>query len=157
MKRWMRSLLVTGVLIVMPAAGCSSGSSKSTDGSKTATTIAGHGPGSNDKGETFTNVKDPQGSVKGYVGAKSDATVDTCKVENGVLQVKGEVTNPTDKDQQYRIYVSAMKDGNTTVGVAQVDVPKVAGGKTTDWATILKLSEPNLTCMLRVERFAPLN
>ncbi|MBS1848670.1 MAG: hypothetical protein JST73_10375 [Actinobacteria bacterium] len=149
--------VVAGALALVPLAGCSSSGSGAKKANKTATTVvakSGNSTG-NGNGDTFTNVQNPQGSVKGFVGAFKDATVTTCKSDNGVLQVAGTVKNPESDAQQYRIYVTAMANGNVTRGVSEVNIDPVPGHESKDWQTMMPLKDPNLTCLLRVERFAP--
>lgn len=106
------------------------------------------------KKDTYTDVRDPQGSVEGYVGAMNDAAVSSCDSEGDVLVATGTVTNPEDDAQEYRIYVSAM-DGSDTRGIVQVDVGPLDGGATADWDAEFELDGDDLSCLLRVERFDP--
>lgn len=98
-------------------------------------------------------IIDQPGSVDGYVGALDDSELTVCEQQGDALHVEGTVTNPESDAQDYRIYVSAM-DGNETRGLVQVDVPDVASGGTANWSTDFDLSDSELTCVLRVERFA---
>lgn len=63
------------------------------------------------------------------------------------------MTNPESETQDYRLYISAMTDGDT-VGLVQVDVADVAGGETADWESQMDLAQEDIDCVLRVERFA---
>lgn len=63
------------------------------------------------------------------------------------------MTNPESDTQDYRLYVSAMTDGDT-VGLVQVDVADVAGGETAEWEAQMDLAQEDINCVLRVERFA---
>ncbi|MCB1030503.1 MAG: hypothetical protein KDA95_04150 [Acidimicrobiales bacterium] len=148
--------------LTVSIAGCSDKKDDSANkGDKTAqstTTAAGTAtPGTNsgESGETFTDVRDPQGSVEDYVGAMQDAKLDACAVADGALKANGTVTNPLDEAQQYRIYVSAM-EGTDTRGIVQVDLPSVEGGQSADWTAEFELADEGLSCLLRVERFAPI-
>lgn len=111
---------------------------------------------SSKKKDTYTDVRDPQGSVEDYVGAMGDATVDSCDTEDGSLVATGTVTNSENDAQQYRIYVSAM-DGSDTRGIVQVDLDPLEGGATADWDASFDLADEGLSCILRVERFDPLD
>lgn len=97
-------------------------------------------------------MPDQPGSVEDYEGALEDADLETCESQDGALQVPGTVTNPESEELDYRIYVSAM-DGNGTQGIVQVDVTGVAGGDPAEWSTKINLSNEDLDCVLRVERF----
>lgn len=153
MKGRVRSLAVAGVFL-LSIAGCS-GNGPSLGERSAGTTVRDDAPTAPAKPESVLDVRDPQGSVKGYEGAKEDATLDACTSVDGALEVGGTVTNPTGTVKQYRIYVSAMH-GKDTYGVTQVDVDPVAPGQSADWSTIMGLTTPDLTCVLRVERFDPL-
>ena len=98
-------------------------------------------------------IADQPGSVEDYVGAVEDAEVDTCAAGGDGLDVAGTVTNPESDTQDYRLYVSAMTDGDT-VGLVQVDVADVAGGETSEWESQMDLAQEDIDCVLRVERFA---
>jgi hypothetical protein len=101
----------------------------------------------------YVDIQDQPGTADDFVGARKDATIDTCQVTDGKLAVKGTVTNPADSAQQYRIYVSAI-DGDDTVGVAQVDVKDVKSSDSADWETNMPVNTDTVKCVLRVERFA---
>ncbi len=101
-----------------------------------------------------TDITDQPGSVEGYVGALEDAETTRCERDGSNWIASGTVTNPLDEVQSYRLYVSAM-DGSDTRGVVQVDVPEVAGGDSAEWTAEFPLPDDDLTCVLRVERFAP--
>lgn len=98
-------------------------------------------------------IADQPGSVEDYVGAAEDAEIDTCAAGGDGLDVAGTVTNPESDTHDYRLYVSAMTDGDT-VGLVQVDVADVAGGETAEWASQMDLVQEDINCVLRVERFA---
>lgn len=160
-KTW--NIALVSVALTFGSVACSDDSNAPTLGPSTTTVApeadapdaSGSVPGSGgSKGETVTDVPDIQGSVDDYVGALQDASLETCESVGGVLVVDGTVTNPVDEAQQYRIYVSAMA-GQDTRGVVQVDTLPVDGGQTVDWSTEIELSDTGLTCLLRVERFAP--
>lgn len=96
-------------------------------------------------------ITDQPGSVEDYVGAVEDAEVDTCSAGGNGLDVAGTVTNPESVAHDYRLYVSAMADGDT-VGLVQVDVGDVAGGETAEWEVQMELTQEDIDCVLRVER-----
>lgn len=98
-------------------------------------------------------VSDQPGSVEDYVGAKEDAEVETCDASSDGLEVAGTITNPESDAQDYRIFVSAMSAGDTA-GLVQVVVANVAGGETAEWETQMDLTQEDLDCVLRVERFS---
>jgi len=98
-------------------------------------------------------LTDQPGSVEDYTGALEDAELETCSHGAGGLEVAGTVSNPETSAQDYRIYISAMA-GDDTVGLVQVDVDNVAGGDTAEWDNLLDLTQEDLECVLRVERFS---
>lgn len=104
------------------------------------------------KPDTVVDVKEQPGGAGEYVGAAGDAEVTTCESADGVLKVVGTVTNPEAEAQGYRIYVSALQDGDTR-GLAQVDVAEVDGGASAAWETTMELDLNEPKCVLRVERF----
>lgn len=102
----------------------------------------------------MSQITDQPGSQEGYVGALEDAKLTSCERDGANWVAQGTVTNPIDKVQSYRLYVSALSDDDTR-GIIQVDVPKVAGGATAEWKASFPLDDEKLECVLRVERFAP--
>lgn len=106
-----------------------------------------------DGDQKVIEVSEQPGSVEDYVGAMEDAEVDTCSAGGSGLEVAGTVTNPESDPQDYRIFVSAMTEDDT-VGLVQVDVADVAGGDTAEWETQMDLTQEDLDCVLRVERFS---
>lgn len=98
-------------------------------------------------------IADQPGSVEDYAGAVEDAELDTCAADGDGLDIAGTVTNPESDTEDYRLYVSAMTDGDT-VGLVQVDVADVAGGETAEWESQMDLAQEDIDCVLRVERFA---
>lgn len=102
--------------------------------------------------EDVVDIVDQPGSVDGYVGALDDSEVTRCESQDGQLRVEGTLTNPEAAAQDYRIYVSAMA-GSDTRGLVQHDVVDVSPGATSEWSVDLDLSDADLTCVLRVERF----
>ena len=86
-----------------------------------------------------SEIADQPGSVEDYVGAVEDAEVDTCAAGSDGLEVAGTVTNPESDPQDYRLYISAMTEGDT-VGLVQVDVADVAG-ETAEWRSQMDLAQ----------------
>ena len=154
-KTW--GIALVAIALMLGAVACSKDDDSSKDATTTTTAAPATTPSAGGKKkDTVTDVRDPQGSVAGYVGAMQDASLDSCATVDGVLKVSGTVTNPVDEPQQYRIYVSTM-EGEDTRGIVQVDVPVVDAKQSADWETEIALPDPGLTCLLRVERFAPQN
>lgn len=104
------------------------------------------------KAPTVTEITDQPGSVEGFVGALEDAEVKRCERDGDGWVAAGTVDNPTDRTQSYRLYISAMADGDTR-GIVQVDVASVAAGESAAWKAEFALPDNDLTCVLRVERF----
>lgn len=169
MKRSWISTIGALALTAAVLGGCSSDSDDTPDDDATPTEVDESAPAGDDgadegadssegastKKPTVNDIRDSQGSVEGYEGALEDATIEVCAVEEGAMKMGGTVTNPLEDARQYRIYVSVM-EGTETRGVAQVDVEPVDPGATAFWETSLAISDPDLDCLLRVERFAPL-
>ena len=103
--------------------------------------------------DSVIDIVVPPGTADdGFVGAADDVEVTRCEAADG-WQVEGTVTNPEGSAQSYRIYVSLL-DGTETSGLVQVDVTGVPSGETQEWATSVALSAADLSCVVRVERFA---
>jgi hypothetical protein len=68
--------------------------------------------------------------------------------------VAGTVTNSSDGPASYRIYVSLLTAATDTRALTQVDVAEVAPGATEEWSTDAAVAEDDLSCVLRVERYA---
>lgn len=141
--KYQRSIASTAILVASLAlAACGSGDDEA-DQESSAT----------EGDQKVIEVADQPGSVEDYVGAMEDAEVETCDAGGDGLDVAGTVTNPESDTQDYRIFVSAMT-ADDTVGLVQVDVADVAGGETAEWETQMDLTQENLDCVLRVERFS---
>ena len=134
-------------LVALALSACSSGA---TEGGESAYTQSGAVTVENG----YVSVTDQQGSVDGFVGASEDAQVSVCEAGDDGWFASGEVTNPTDEAQSYRIYVAFNKNTDT-LGLVQVDAAEVAPGATATWEATAPLSGDNLQCILRVERFTP--
>lgn len=103
---------------------------------------------------SITDISDAPGSGEGLVGALADTTVETCELGDGVWDVAGTVTNSSDAPASYRIYVSLLAEGGETRSLTQVDVEPLDAGAETEWETTVDLDEKDLSCVLRVERYA---
>jgi hypothetical protein len=91
------------------------------------------------------------GSLRPYVGARSDVHDTTCSAVGDAWRAVGEVTNSTSRSARYRIYVSFLQ-GDTTVGIAESPVGPVKAGATADWSARVAVAADGLRCILRVER-----
>jgi len=136
-------VLVSGLLL----AGCAADEPAPTPTPTVTATSAALEPG-------LTDVTDTPGSGEGLEGALSDTTTDSCARADDSWAVAGTVTNSTDADASYRIYVSLLNAANDTRALVQVDVDALAAGETTDWSTDIPVAEDGLSCILRVERYA---
>ncbi|WP_314645785.1 hypothetical protein [uncultured Microbacterium sp.] len=101
-----------------------------------------------------TDITDAPGSGEGLVGALADTTVETCEQGDGAWDVAGTVTNSSEAAASYRIYVSLLTAGGETRALSQVDVEPIDAGAETEWSTSIDLDEEDLSCVLRVERYA---
>lgn len=104
--------------------------------------------------ESFVDVTDQQGTIEGFVGASDDAEVTRCEADGNGWVSEGSVTNPTDEEQSYRVYVAFNKNRDTK-GLVQVDVESVEAGRAADWKAEAPVNAEKLDCVLRVERFTP--
>lgn len=116
---------------------------------------AGEATGNDSKQNSgYTDITDQQGSVDDFIGALDDATVERCEAAGDGWIAAGEVTNPAEDAQSYRIYVAFMDNSNTE-GLVQVDIESVAANGTATWEAEAPIGGDDLRCTLRVERFAP--
>lgn len=99
-----------------------------------------------------TDITDAPGTGEGLVGALADSTLDSCEPGDAGWTVTGTVTNPTQGEADYRIYVSLLA-GEETRALSQVDADDVAAGATADWSADIAAEGENLSCVLRVERY----
>ncbi|MCS3441226.1 hypothetical protein [Microbacterium phyllosphaerae] len=102
----------------------------------------------------ITDIQDTPGSGEGLEGALADAEVKTCELAGDHWEVAGSVTNSSDADASYRIYVSLLTEGGDTRSLTQVDVDPIAAGAIADWETTVAVEDEALDCVLRVERYA---
>jgi hypothetical protein len=101
-----------------------------------------------------TDITDAPGTGENLVGALADATTDSCELDGDAWVATGSVTNPTDGNVNYRIYVSLLNGENDTRGLQQVNVDAVGAGASADWESRIEITDEDLTCVLRVERYA---
>lgn len=97
---------------------------------------------------------DNQPGSDDYEGARDDVTDVTCTAYSGRWAAAGIVTNPTDTNVSYRIYVSYLDRAGETLGLIERDVDDVAPLEHSEWSTELESSAVDLSCVLRVERLA---
>lgn len=105
------------------------------------------------KGPTY-DVETAPGTASHYVGARKDAAVATCVGHVGSTNAAGTLTNPTDAEASYRVYVSAVDSEGSALGLGEVD-KTVAAGQTAHWEFQGKFGASGAQCVLRVERSAP--
>ena len=102
----------------------------------------------------ITDIVDAPGTGEGLEGALSDTQVTTCQLADDQWKVDGTVTNSTEASASYRIYVSLLTAAGDTRSLTQVNVDPIAPGAETEWSTTVALDEEDLSCVLRVERYA---
>jgi hypothetical protein len=137
-------------VLALGLAGCTGGTgdAKATKTPKpTSTSVANEKPG-------LTETTHAPGSGEGLVGAVSDTKVTACEQKGDAWSVTGTATNPTDAAADYRIYVSLLDKSNQTRALVEVDLDGVASKATQDWSKDIQVGDKNLTCVLRVERYA---
>jgi PBP1b-binding outer membrane lipoprotein LpoB len=139
------TIATVGVLAIL-LAGCTSDAAPKPTPTPTASETAPE-PG-------ITDITDTPGSGEGLVGALADSAVETCERSGDAWKVAGTVTNSSDAAATYRIYVSLLNAATDTRALTQVDVAEVAPGATEDWSTDVAVAEDDLSCVLRVERYA---
>lgn len=105
---------------------------------------------------SHVDITDQQGSVEGFVGALEDSDINRCESANDGWVSEGTVTNPTDSEQNYRIYV-AFNENRDTHGLVQIDLTSVPPGSSENWKAEAPIPGDDLTCVLRVERFTAPN
>lgn len=160
---------VAAAVLVLAAAGCSSGDGDIDDSTPPAPEETPTEPGETESDETepddeedsdpqasgSSDISDDFGSVEGYEGALGDVALAQCEGSEDGVQVSGELENSTGEARSYRIYVSVSSDGDT-LAIKQVDVAEVAAGESAEWETVVDATGDPVDCVLRVERFAPL-
>ena len=132
-------------ILALTLAGCTNGTEEQPDATESSA-AAEQTPG-------VTDITDAPGTGENLQGALADSTVDQCERDGDEWIVNGSVTNSTDANATYRIYVSLLNGANDTRALTQVDVDATEPGATTDWETVIPVAEDELTCVLRVERY----
>jgi len=140
-------LLVTALAAALLTAGLAGCTAGTPEPKPTKTAAAEQTPG-------ITDITDTPGSGEGLVGALADNTMGDCTRDGDNWNVSGTVKNPTEAGANYRIYVSLLNGSNDTRALVQVDVDAVAAGGEQEWSTEIPVAEDDLSCVLRVERFA---
>lgn len=152
----MRKKVLGGVAVLALAlgtAGCSGGddekSSKKDDKSESSAS-----PSSVDPEKTS-----PQGLQKvpelekGFAGAFKDVQFGDCPTKNGPVEVSAEVTNPTNKAQDYVMVVSWINDTNDVMGRAVGSVKALRPDQSRELTLSTKLKAPSkVTCTFNVSR-----
>ena len=136
-----------GAALVVALAGCTGGGDGDASPSPTPSSTAAAAP-------AVTDIQDDPGTAPDFVGALQDVQQTACELDGGAYTVTGTAANPTDAAQHYRIYVSLLDGDQATLGLTQVDLDSVAAGETAEWEAQLAVDSADLTCVLRVERFA---
>ena len=111
-------------------------------------------------GETPTTIADLTDVVHDpasgeFEGALTDITDQTCDQEADGWRVTGTATNPTSGLADYRIYISLLNGDSTTRALVETEVLAVAAGATGTFDELIAMPDPDLVCVLRVERRAP--
>ena len=146
-----KTLIVLGLVASVSIAGCSSDNAGSAANNAGDTTAAKTKTASTTQPQFVANTQNTPGTLKDFVGAKSDAHDTSCKADGSKWGATGKVTNSSKKPAHYRIYVSFL-EGDTTVGLSQSDFAPVAPRATHAWSGSVKTSGKDLRCILRVER-----
>jgi hypothetical protein len=106
-------------------------------------------------GSAVVDITTPPGAAGEYEGGRSDVTRVNCERQGDVWVATGQVTNPTDTDRGYRIYVSYLAPDNDTLGLTETGIDRLVAGASTDWqASVTLPGAESVNCLLRVERFA---
>lgn len=103
---------------------------------------------------SYIETTNQPGEIDGFVGALADAEVTRCEQAADGWVAAGTVANPEPTPQSYRLFV-AFNEGQDSRGLVQVDVEGVASGATEKWQVETPLTAEKLSCVLRVERYAP--
>jgi len=135
---------LAAALLTAGLAGCTAGAPEP---KPTKTAEATQAPG-------ITDITDTPGSGENLVGALADNTMGDCVRDGDNWTISGTVANPTEATANYRIYVSMLNGANDTRALVQVDVDDVAAGGEQAWDTEIPVAEDDLSCVLRVERYA---
>ena len=146
-----KTLIVLGLVATVGVAGCASDNGSSAAKKSAGSAGAKAHTTSTTQPSFVANTQNTPGTLKDFVGAKSDARNTACKADGAKWVATGQVTNSSKHPSHYRIYVSFLQ-GDTTVGLSQSDFSPVAPGATHAWSGSVKTSGKDLRCILRVER-----
>ncbi|MBG6055050.1 hypothetical protein IWX81_001461 [Salinibacterium sp. CAN_S4] len=140
------SLIATSAAIAIAIAltGCTDNASPTP--TPTPTASADPTPG-------ITDIIDTPGSGEGLEGALSDSEVTTCELADGSWTVDGTLTNSSAVAANYRLYVSLLAGDGDTRALTQVNVDGVEPTQSSPWSTQIAVSDADLSCVLRVERY----
>jgi hypothetical protein len=90
----------------------------------------------------------------GFVGAGEDVQLDRCELEGDHWVAAGLVTNTSGAGAGYRIYVAFNPpDSPAPRGLVQVDF-LIPDGESQAWQAVAWITDPDLECVLRVERIS---
>jgi autotransporter translocation and assembly factor TamB len=143
-RKWLRRILATLVSLLLLAA-IALGAYLMLNRGTPATSP------SDDRGAVIDITVNP-GTAEGFDGARADVNDVDCDLSQGRWSIAGSVTNPLAESVNYRIYTSFLDSDRKTVGLLQIDVEAVEPSATRRWNGSIDVSEPDLTCVLRVER-----
>jgi hypothetical protein len=88
----------------------------------------------------------------GFVGARDDVQLERCELDGDHWVAGGTVTNTSGAGAGYRIYVAFNPpDSAEARGLVQVDF-LIPEGETKVWEAVAWIADPDLECLLRVER-----
>jgi hypothetical protein len=105
--------------------------------------------------EFVANVTTSPGTADDdYEGAFADVSQVVCERQGDAWVASGQVTNPTDSDRGYRIYVAYLAPDGDTLGLSESGVARLVAGASTDWQGSVSLpGVETVNCVLEVERF----
>jgi hypothetical protein len=110
-----------------------------------------------DPGNVFVDVDNSQGEGE-FVGALMDVVTSSCEGDGEVWVGSGTLSNPTDSEVDYRVWVAFIDHEGETVGLVQDNVEGVASLESGDYTVSMPYTEDSmLSCVLRVERRAAAN
>lgn len=141
-----KSALIAIPLVVLSLTACVGGGENGTGGAGGA---EGKTP---DSTGSVVDITDTPGSLEEFVGAVEDAKPTRCEATTTGWVSEGEVTNSSDSDQNYRLYVSFMNRKDTR-GLVQVDLESVPPGESSTWTAEAEIAGDAIDCVLRVERY----
>jgi hypothetical protein len=139
-RSFYRRHLLAGLAVTMVLASCSSDDVDDDD-------VAVSVPPS-----AVVEVDVNPGTSEGFEGALEDVSDLVCEQRGEIWEAEGIVTNSSSSTASYRIYISLLDGDRFTRGLLQVDVDSLDADESTEWAGEIALTEPDLDCILRVER-----